>query len=164
MNIHEQDKQGGQPERKRRISGLHIALLWSVTLAWIVLIAIVQHDSRISVFGGTIELLAIVSCLHITWFIRTDHNRHARRREESVARIDVQPFIDVAEVFRAGWIARDMERPAAEPAQTAPAGNVYRFDRQQAEQIDRHLSAMRRPTAPVPPQRQTPDFDRSDTA
>lgn len=149
---------------QRKGPQLRVIALWLTALLWIAGVAAYEGDLRIGLYGATIELLAAVVCIQLTWYIKRDHAKlSSDLTQTNIPRAHVQPVVDTVSVFYAGWIARDLKQQELDDDSQPEEGNVhYLADRCAADRRDRQLRVMRRPTAPVPPQRR--DGDKSDTA
>lgn len=149
-------------ERKWQLPEKRTTMLWLMALVWIIFVATLEDDVRIGLYGATIELLAAVVCIQLTWTIKRDHDELSNRiAQTNIPRAQVQCALDETAILRAGWILRDMEQYETDGA--GPTGNVYQFNKLRADRLDRQLDTMRRPVAPVPSQRQAEDHE-SDSA
>lgn len=106
-----------------------IAILWGVALAWVIGAALATHNLHIALYGITLLIVAIVSCIHVGWLIDRDHIAHDRVRQASVQLDTVQPAIDTTTALMAGWVARgaidDSMRKADRANDSQPGLNVF---------------------------------------
>lgn len=151
MSVNGQAGQDEQQERVRRrgLTPKRIAALWATGLVWIIGVAALEHDLRIGLIGATIELLAVIACINICWFIRHDHDEHTRLYEVGIR--ERQPIVDVAGALQAGLLLRD-EQLRLQDEQEAVA-TVYDITVRRRAVAAQAKLTMRRPAPPIPPPR-----------